>query len=189
MKNKIITIILTTALLLFSRLGLTESAGSIYFGIQYAVTDYTDDDYSRSFNPELLMARFGGYIIPNVSIEARLGFGVQDDTQFQPEYGVSGLDVSMELESIMGLYATGRVDLTESASVYGVLGVSCVEATAKAPEFPIATSTNCETGPSYGAGFNVDFAEKISLNIEYMKYLDKSDIGLSAVGIGVVFNY
>ncbi|MCW8831660.1 MAG: porin family protein [Gammaproteobacteria bacterium] len=189
MKNKLITIVLVSVLMLFSKQGITDLPGKYYFGLQYADADYTDDDYSKSFEHQLLVTRFGGYINSNFSIEARLGFGLQDDTQFLPEFGVSGLDVTLELDSMMGFYATGRVDMTESSSIYGVLGVTDIEATAVVPQFPMAKSSHCKNGPSYGIGVNVGFGKNTALNIEYMQYLDKSDFDLSAIGIGVIFNY
>jgi len=188
MKNKLIFIALVSTLLLVTRTGIAGKEGETYAGLQYAYGNYDEDGISQTFNPTLLVGRFGLYFMPNFSIEGRLGLGLQDDTQFLPELG-SGFDATLELDRMIGLYATGHMNVTESFSIYGVLGASKVKGTASAPGFPGLESTEDNSSVSYGIGADVGIGSNVAFNIEYMQYLDKSDFDLGAIGLGVVFSF
>jgi outer membrane immunogenic protein len=189
MKNKLIFLLLTGTLLMCSRVALAGAAGENYIGVQYASGDYTEDGISKSFAPGLMMARFGRFINSDFSIEARLGSGVRDDTQFLPEFGVSGLDARLELDAIFGAYARGHVNLTESASLYALLGASRVKGIADVPSFPGVTASDNKSGFSYGVGADIGLFDNVALNIEYMQYLKKSDYDLGAIALGVVVSF
>lgn len=188
MKNKLIFIVLASTLVFVTESTLAESEGETYVGVQYAVGNYSEDGISQDFNPTALVGRFGRYFTPNFSIEARLGIGLQDDTQFLPEFG-SGLDATLELDTIIGAYATGHVDISESVSIYGVLGASKVKGTTRVPDFPGLRSTENNSGLSYGAGVDVEVGNDVALNIEYLQYLDKPEYDLGVLGLGLVFSF
>ena len=42
---------------------------------------------------------------------------------------------------------------------------------------------------SYGIGADIGIGNNVALNIEYMRYLDKSDYDLDAVAVGAVFSF
>ena len=189
MKNKLIFILLAGTLLLATRTGIAGSAGETYVGIQYGVGEYSEEGISKDFNPTALIGRFGGYLTPNFSLEGRLGLGLQDDTQFLPEFGASGRDVTLELDYILGVYGTGHINLTESSSIYGLLGVSKVKGSASVPGLSALTATEDNSDLSYGIGADIGLGSNVALNIEYVRYLDKSDFDFSVMGIGVVFSF
>lgn len=189
MKSKLKMIALASMLVLFSGEGIAGSEGGTYIGVQYGIGDYNEDGISKSFNPTALIGRFGYFFHSSFSIEGRLGLGLNDDKQFLPEFGVGGLDAELELDSIMGIYGTGHYDLTESSSIYGVLGVSRVKGTTSVPAFPAALATEEENSVSYGIGADIGVGRNIALNIEYIRYLDKSSFDLDALGIGAVFSF
>ena len=189
MKNKLRLIVLAGALIFVAGKGMADSENKSYFGIQYAVGDFSEEAISKSFNPTALIGRFGYYYRPNISIEARLGVGIEDDTQFLTELGVSGLDASLELDSIIGVYARGHINLTESSSLYGVLGFSRIEATTSIPAFPEASSTSDETSVSYGIGADIAISGSGALNIEYILYLDKDNLDLGVASVGATFAF
>lgn len=189
MKNKLVFIVLVSTLLLITRLGIADPDDENYFGVQYGIGQYNEDSISQTFNPTVLVGRFGHYFHPNFSIEGRLGLGLQDDTQFLPELGVSGLDTTLELDYILGVYGTGHLNLTDSFSIYGVLGVSRVKGTASLPGIPALESTEANSGISYGVGVDIGVGNDIALNIEYMQYLDKPDYDFGTIGLGVVFSF
>lgn len=190
MENKLISIMLAGTLMLFSGTGLAGSAEKDYIGVQYGIGNYSEKNISEDFKPTAAIVRFGHYFRPRYSIEGRLGFGLQDDTQFLPEFGVSGLDASFELDSIIGLFATGHFNLSKSASIYGALGVSKVEVTTRVPSLlPAAISDGDETSISYGIGADIGIGKELVLSIEYMRYLDKTDFDLSMTGVGVSFKF
>lgn len=189
MKTKLILIALASTLFVLTRVGMAGAENEVYAGVQYGIGNYDEDGVSKSFNPTVLIGRFGTYLNPNFSIEGRFGLGLQDDTQFVPEFGVSGIDASLEVDSIMGLYGTGHYNLTESSSIYGVLGVSRVKGTASIPSIPAATSSENENSVSFGVGADIGVGNNVALNLEYMQYLNKSSFDLGVLGLGAVFSF
>ena len=188
MKNKLIFIVLASPLLFVTQSTIAGTEGETYVGVQYAVGNYSEDGISEDFNPTALVGRLGRYVTPDFSIEGRLGLGLQDDTQFIPEFG-SGFDATLELDSIIGVYATGHFDVTESFSLYGLLGVSRVKGETSVPSFPGLKSTETNSGLSYGVGADVGIGKNVALNIEYIQYLDKSDFDLGAIAVGAVYSF
>ncbi len=188
MKNNLISLALASSLLLATGAGTAGTEGENYVGAQYAVSYYNEDGISKEFSPTLVIARLGRFFTPNFAIEGRLGFGLQDDTQFLAEFG-SGYDATVELERVVGLYATGHINLTESASIYGVLGASKVKGTTSVPSFAGLEASGDESSVSYGIGADIGIGSNVALNIEYIRYLDKSEFDLDAVAVGVVFSF
>ena len=189
MKDKVIIIMLLSTLLFFMRAGIADSVDENYFGIQYGIAQYNEDGISQEFNPTMLIGRFGHYFHPNFSLEGRLGLGLQDDTQRLPEFGVSGLDATLELDYILGVYGKGHLNLTDSFSIYGVLGASEVKGTASLPSFPELNGNETNSGVSYGVGADLGIGKNMALNLEYMMYLDKSEFDIGVIGLGMVFSF
>ncbi|MFC1589582.1 porin family protein [Pseudomonadota bacterium] len=189
MQNKVISVVVASALMFVTQAGMAASSDEYYFGIQYGIGDYDEDGLSNSFSPTALMARVGLNVNSNLSVEGRLGFGLQDDTQFLAELGGSGLDAQYELDSIIGVYALGHVDLAESSSIYGLLGVSRVKANANVPEFPAARNCSSDSSFSYGVGADFGISDNVALNIEYTQYLNKSNADLGLIALGATFSF
>ena len=189
MKNNLMMIMLAMALQLPAASAYSQAEENLYLGLQYAVAEYNENGISPTFNPAALVGRVGYFLHPSFSVEGRFGFGLSDDTNFVPEFGVGGIDATLELDSIFGLYGTGHIKLGQSSSIYGILGVSSVKATASVPAFPAARLAEDESSVSYGVGAEVGLGKNIGLNIEYLRYLDKSDFELDAIAAGVVFGF
>jgi len=187
MKNKLLFIVLAGMLLSVTKTAIAGSESESYLGVQYGVGIYEEDDISEDFKPTALIVRLGWNFMPDFSIEGRFGVGMQDDTQSLSEF--SGLDATLELDSIYGVYGTGRLKLTESLSIYGVLGASRVKGTANLSDYPEIKVTESNSGVSYGVGADFAVGSDVALNIEYMQYLDKPDYDFGAIALGVVFNY
>lgn len=187
MKNKLVYLTLACSLLLFNHPAISQPYGDYYAGAQYAQGDYNDDRLSANFEPSMVVGRFGKFFNPNVALEARLGLGLDEDTQFIPELGLDG---KLELNALIGIYLTGHFNLTASSSLYAIVGSSRAEAEASAPAFPaVVGSTETESDLSYGVGANIGILNNIALNIEYMQYLDADHFDLSAVAVGVLVRF
>jgi opacity protein-like surface antigen len=188
MKNKLVNSVLISILLFVSGLGVVAAQDKNYIGIQYSDGYYSEDTLSKNFSPSAYLIRVGRYFGPAFSIEGRLGRGHEKDTKFLPEIG-GGLDISFELDSIMGIYGRGQVDLGDLVSVYGILGASEVEAKVGALGFPAVDSTDTKSGFSYGAGLDVHIGKRVLINLEYINYLDKDHYDFDAIGLGVGFSF
>jgi outer membrane immunogenic protein len=168
--NKILTLL---ALGVLSSNAIAASKGDTYTGFQYALGTYSEDGFPDT-NPNAIVGRFGKYLKDDFSIEGRLGVGVGDDSAT-----VSGIDVSIEIDTVFGVYGLKHVDIGNASSIYGALGFTRGELTASAPGISVSDD---DSGLSFGVGVNFN-----NINIEFMQYLNKSDFDVSAISFGITF--
>ena len=167
--------------------GLTPGA---YAGIQYASTDFSFDGVPDEFSPTCLIGRAGSNFNQYVSIEGRLGIGLSDDTVTATE-GVTTASVSIEIDTLIGLYGVGHVPLGKSSSIYALVGFTQVDATASASitGFGSASMSDDESDLSYGIGADIGILYNLWVNVEYVQYIDKSDVDVSAIALGLKFGF
>ena len=189
MNNRVIITLLASTIIFMTGTVSADSEAKRYIGVQYGSGNYSEKDISKDFKPAALVARFGYFFQPSYSVEGRIGKGVKSDTQFLPEFGLGGLDARFELDSILGIYGTGHINLTASSSLYAVLGVSLIEATASVPEFCAAKCTEQKSSISYGLGADFNISKRMKLNIEYMRYIEKTNFDLDVIGAGLTFGF
>lgn len=169
----LVTVVPTTAL-------------SVTPGIQYLAVNYTNMTFSENgidteYNPTALIGRYGVNTTKYFSFEGRVGMGLSGDTQ-----RLFFTDVTLDIDSMFGLYAIGHINIIPALSLYGVLGITQVKATVSAPELQ---STDSESGFSYGIGTDISISEGTQINFEYTQYLDESNVDISALSIGLKFNF
>jgi len=189
MKNKLGLIALAGLLISVAESGMASSENKMYVGLQYGVGEYSESGVSEDFETSTLMGRIGYNINSNFSIEGRLGTSLEDDEHFLPELCICGSDVTLEVDSIIGIYGRGHYDLSEYFSIYGVLGASQVKATVSLSDFPNADNTETESSASFGLGVDIAFSKQWAFNIEYIRYLDKDDFDLDIASAGVTFGF
>lgn len=187
--KKLLKIIITV----FGLTSLCATAGTqgqLYGGIQLAKGSYEEEGFEE-VNPTALVGRLGKYVNNNFSIEGRLGFGLQDDG-FDDEILGFPVSVEFELDTLIGVYGVGHIDLNESASVYGLIGLTKAKATATVV-IPALNETfsvsGDETDLSFGIGADIGINDTVAINIEYMQYLSKSEFDFSALAVGMVFGF
>ena len=162
-------------------LPLAAQASNTYGGIQYAMGSYNQDNFGE-VNPTALIARFGSYVNNNVSIEGRLGIGLQDDS-----VNFLGTNISIELDALLGVYGAAHASINQNSDVYALIGFSRAESTVSA--FGNSYTLANDTGLSFGVGANLGVGNNVSLNIEYTQYLNTPDFDYSALALGVVFSF
>ena len=167
--------------------GLTPGA---YAGVQYASTDFSFEGVSEDFSPTGLIGRAGSNFNKYVAIEGRLGIGLSDDTVTATD-GVTTASVSIELDTLIGLYGVGHVPLGKSSSIYALVGLTQVDATASGSVTGSgsASFSDDESDLSYGIGADIGILYNLWVNVEYVQYLDKSDIDVSAIALGLKFGF
>ena len=150
-----------------------SGGGSLYAGLNYSFMNIENG----SVDVGTLSAKVGGLVSPFFGLEARAGFGVDDDR-------IGGVDYS--LDNFFGGYATLNLANESPATPYVIFGVTRVEVEAKSF---LGTTTEDESDFSYGAGVNVELAPEVSGNVEYMRYYDKDGSTVDGLGLGVTFNF
>ncbi len=152
----------------------TALADKGYVGIQYALTTYSEDGYPDA-NPEALVMRFGGYISPTTSVELRYGVGLGEDSLV-----IEDTDVTLKIDSLLGLYIVKHFALDDVANLYGLMGITKVKLVGEIPAADVVL-TDSDRNLSYGLGMSFD-----NVNIEFVQYLAE-DLNVSAMSLGVVF--
>ncbi|NMT63611.1 porin family protein [Marinobacter sp. W62] len=152
-----------------------SGGGSLYAGLNYSFMDIESgrDDVDVG----ALSARVGGLVSPYFGLEARAGFGVDDDR-------IDGVEYS--LDNFFGGYATLNLANESPATPYLVFGFTRIELEAQSV---LGTTTEDETDFSYGAGVNVELTPEVAGNLEYMRYYDKNGATVDGLGLGITFSF
>lgn len=152
-----------------------SGVGGLYAGLNY--TFFNIEEGSDDVDVGTLSAKVGALATPYFGVEARAGFGVDDDR-------LDGVDFS--LDNFFGGYATLNLANESPATPYVILGFTRVELEA---EGPLGTASEDDSDFSYGIGVNVEMAPQVSGNLEYMRYYDQDNVTVDGLGLGVTFNF
>jgi outer membrane immunogenic protein len=149
-----------------------------YFGLQYGMVTYSEDELS-DLNPSVLIFRFGQHATENFSIEGRFGLGVADDS-----LDISGVNLSLEIDSVIGVYGVIHAGSSADSSLYALFGFTKVEVTGtvSAPGFQSESLTDSDSGASFGIGVELG-----NFNIEFTQYLSESTYDVTAISLGGTF--
>ena len=164
--------------------GTVFAESETYIGLQYGMTTYQESDIE--LEPITGILRIGRQGEGSFGYEARLGTGLaKDKAQL---FGSSTTEAEVDIDSIFGVYLLGHIDMTGSASVYGILGMTSMGATATASlgEFSDSVSYK-EFAPSFGLGLNVEVWDDILLNTEFISYVSGDDFSASVFSLGILF--
>lgn len=165
---------------LFAQQAFAVEPGALYGGLQYAQVTYDEEDFEE-LEPTALIGRIGRFMTENVSIEGRLGAGLEDDDIDIVIPGFGTIEAEVEVNTLYGFYAAVHSDPSKDVSIYGIVGVSKGEL-----EFSALGLSEDEddSGLSYGIGLNFG-----KFNVEYMSYLDEDEYEVTALSIGFVSSF
>ena len=148
-----------------------SGVGGLYAGFNYTFMNAEIGPYDADAGT--LSGKVGVMATPFLGIEARAGFGVDDDT-------VNGVDVSVD--NFYGGYATFNLANESPVTPYAVLGFTRVEA-------EVGSVEDDDSDVSYGIGASMEFAPNLSGNLEYMRYYDDDNVELDGLGLGIQLNF
>lgn len=151
--------------------------GSLYAGGNYTFVN-ADGNGVGDADLGTLSAKVGGHITPFFGLEARAGFGVDDDDV--------GGGVDVEANSFFGGYGTLNVVNESPFTPYGIIGFTRYELEV---DGPLGSRDEDESGLSYGIGVNMAINDELSGNLEYMRYIDEDDLEIDGIGLGLTFNF
>lgn len=152
-----------------------SAVGGLYTGLNYSFVSLESGNDDADVGT--LSAKVGVMATPFLGIEARGGFGVDDDR-------IGGVDYA--LDNFFGGYATFNLANESPLTPYAVLGFTRVEVEA---ESVFGTVTEDDSDVSYGLGLNMAFAPNLSGNLEYMRYYEEDDVSVDGLGLGVQLNF
>lgn len=143
---------------------------SSYIGVQFGTSESSLDNIANDVDLDYGLIRFGIWLDESIALELRSGRGISDEEN-------QGID--LEVERFGGIYGLYHLGIGSNVSVYGAVGWT--DGTLKASQGDISIQES-DDGLSYGFG-----AQFAGFNVEFMRYLDTSDITADAVSIG--YNY
>ncbi len=141
-----------------------------------------------SLNYTALVGRLGVQFHENLSVEARLGLGIGDDTldaDVTRGSSTSTLSIDAKIDNFYGGYF--RVGMpVEQFYPYVLAGWTEVDFEL---ETGGATASSGESDVSYGIGTDIRVSNNISANLEWANYYDKGDSKISGFLIGIVTSF
>jgi opacity protein-like surface antigen len=167
----------------------SRSAGSVYGGVSYALTEQTISGIDGTFEPSALIARLGYFPIDRIALEGRFGVGNSGDSITQIDRS-GAFKADLEIDHLFGAYAIAYLPVP-LVTPYVMLGVTRAKSTLDVISFPVATESQSRsgTGLSYGLGVDFNPLPLISISVEYTEYLDRSALDISAFSLGVKISF
>jgi opacity protein-like surface antigen len=179
--------LLASALMAMASPAFSQASPPVYGEIGMSLLNYQEKSDGDVFKAEPRAFRLiaGAELGSNLSFEVMLGVGGDGDVI--SVNGTSYSDFTLKIESMYGFYLKPRFELVPNVEVFGRLGYSQGVATATITNFASATST--EKGMSYGMGLRLKINPKVSFNIDYMSYLDKTEFTTKGVSFGLGYHF
>ena len=174
---KVVGLLLAAFLMLdqgyFNEASAAQREGAdTYIGLQLGTSESSIDDVSGDLDFDFGLLQLGVWASEEISLEFRTATGNGDDTSDGIEF---------ELENLYGLYGLYHYHLGEIVSIYGALGISRVTLKGSTTG---ASDQESEDGLSYGVG-----AKLSMFTLEFMRYLDTTDVTVDAVSLGVQYTF
>jgi opacity protein-like surface antigen len=136
------------------------------------------DEFLGKFeaNPATIELKLGVLFNRNFAVEAVVGAGLTDDS-FDRE--LDNLDVKPR--SSLGLYAKGMIPLSESASIYGLAGLTGLGYRLESGSF---SSPRAAMVPTYGIGTEFSVSDAAAVHLEWLRFNDSGNFLKQAVRLG-----
>jgi outer membrane immunogenic protein len=150
-----------------------------YFGGNASFVKYSDDVIGEDASLTAVFGRLGTMFNENISGEIRVGFGIADDTVLDV--------VDVELDNLFGAYVRGGIPVADAFYPYAIIGYTRGKLSASVSGFGSESGT--ESDISFGVGADFDVASNITLNAEYMNFLDKDGAEISGFSFGLASKF
>jgi opacity protein-like surface antigen len=164
-------------------LGLLAFTGAhaqdgLYAGALISRLTYSEDGLS-DLNPTAIGFKLGTQINPNFAVEARLGTGLSEDT-------IDGTDIDLELDNFIGVYGKGIFPLSESVSLYGLVGYTHGKLTASNS---IGSVSDSDSDFSFGFGADFALSKSASIGVEWARLFEGDGYEVDGLSVGVSFKF
>ena len=149
------------------------------FSIETSNAGYEDPQFDA--DPNALLFGYEYSISEHFSLSAKYGDGEVDGV-FQTPIG----SAEMEMEYMYGVYAKGYLYPDAKFKPYATLGYTKTKLTASAGQQVFGQS---EDGFGYGIGVEYSVNDTMDLSLSYNQLIDKSEVELKSVNIGIGFSF
>ena len=151
------------------------NGSELYLGLSYAQMDFSSDNSDEEATLDYVYGRFGAHFTRNVSGELRLGAGLDED-----ELSTG----AVKNKILYGAYIRDGIHIGDVFFPFLMIGYSGGEF-----EFSHAEGANKTTksGFSYGLGADFNLLSWLTINTEYLVYMNKTDADLKGFSLGLEF--
>jgi opacity protein-like surface antigen len=115
----------------------------------------------------------------STGLRLRAGVAFNDYFALEGHLGTGGSDGPLDLDYLAGGYAKGMLPLTPRLKLYALLGATEVE----------FDGADAESDVSYGGGASYGLMPNLSLDADYMRYLDESRYDFDAISLGATYHF
>lgn len=122
----------------------------------------------------------GGGSFDSTGLRLRAGVAFNDYFALEGHLGTGGSDGPVDLEYLAGGYAKGMLPISPDFKLYGLLGATEVE---------FDGSDDSESDVSYGGGASYALMPNLSVDADYMRYLDESNYDFNAISLGATYHF
>jgi outer membrane immunogenic protein len=157
-----------------------------YVEVGYTAVAYEENalGYNIKSSPKAVRGVLGYEVTDNVAIEAMAGAGTGYSDVDVTDQSIPGL--KFKINSLYGLYVTPKAVLADNLEGFVRLGYAHARGTAT---LDAVSSSDTDSGFSYGVGIRYHFDKTTFLNVDYMSYLHKSDYKANGVTVGLGFKF
>jgi len=157
-----------------------------YVELGYTAVSYEENalGYNIKSTPQAVRGVLGYALNDNVAIEAMAGAGTGYSDVDVTNQSTPGL--KFKINSLYGLYVTPKAVLADSWEGFVRLGYAHARGTAT---LDAISSSDTDSGFSYGVGVRYHFDKSTFLNVDYMSFLHKSDYKANGVTVGLGFKF
>ncbi|MDX1803784.1 MAG: porin family protein [Alcanivorax sp.] len=150
-----------------------------YVGLQYNMLN--QETAGNDIKPGAFQTRFGLQFTPNVALEGRLGYGLQDDQ-------VDGLTIDPKW--VVGAYVKLGLDKSLPVSPYLLAGHSTVTADVTQSGLLFdRTQETTQSDISYGGGVDINLNKASAINVEWLKLDEIDNYDLTTINVGYMVRF
>jgi len=156
-----------------------QAETGLYGGVSTLLGSYEESGVP-SLDLNFLQAQIGNRFSEYWAIEGRVGMGIGDDVA-----SVGGVNVKLEGEYIVSVFAKGILPINPNFDLYALAGMTYTSLDASANFMGNSFSTS-ESGSdvSFGLGASFQASESTKLFVEYSNFYDKNDISIDGLTLG-----
>ncbi len=200
-------------LLLFSGFATSPARADIlqftpYLGVDAMIWEATADDtlwrnfriedsdvISPEFSSTGVRFRGGVNILRFLGVEAHVGMGGSQRTTIREldneDELTAPISVGYRVDRLTSAFVRGILPLGNDIGIYGLLGITEVKGTHRLSDEPgfSQSSQRTTTGTSFGGGVEARLLENLHLTLEYVSYVDETDLELTALLGGLRWSF
>ncbi len=156
---------------------IQASENELYFASNIAAVQYSKSGFDDKASLQMLFATAGYQFNDTFSAQARVGVSLFDDT-----INVAGYDASFKISHSYGVYLKAGCAASETIYPYVVAGYARNKLKATIVAFDEHQTSNVsDVSLGFGADIKLD---NLTLNIEYLSYLDKYTMEVDGISVG-----